>query len=408
MAGIEQRNGRFNVIFRYSGRRFVRSLKTSDEGKAVRRRDEIQETIDLVERGKLAVPKNADLVTFFLSGGNLSERPKPVNTIALSTLCEMFFDNLPSGSLEPTTIGLMQIHRRHLERVLGKSFSVQGLCHETLQTYCSKRAKDSIKGKTASGTTIKKELVTLRSVWNWGVDNGILEGDFPKLKLRLPKSQELPPFQTWVEIERQIDKGASLDLWDALYLSMEEISELLQQVRSLDGLPCMYPMIATAVYTGARRSELLRSQVHDIDLEGNMLTIREKKRVKGKSSTRRVPISGPLKAILEEWTSAHSGSTATFYHYGKLPWPKSRTEHQGPVGWTQASHFLTQTLKGSKWDVLKGWHCFRHSFISNCASKGIDQRMIDAWVGHTTEAMRQRYRHLFPSSQHAAMQQLHS
>ena len=30
---------------------------------------------------------------------------------------------------------------------------------------------------------------------------------------------------------------------------------------------------------------------------------------------------------------------------------------------------------------------------------GVDQRLIDDWVGHTTEEMRRRYRHLIPSVQ---------
>ncbi|MEM8671636.1 MAG: tyrosine-type recombinase/integrase [Planctomycetota bacterium] len=72
----------------------------------------------------------------------------------------------------------------------------------------------------------------------------------------------------------------------------------------------------------------------------------------------------------------------------------------------QASHHFRQVLLDSEWDVIKGWHCLRHSFISSCASKGIDQRMIDEWVGHTTDAMRRRYRHLFPSSQQDAMEKL--
>jgi len=31
----------------------------------------------------------------------------------------------------------------------------------------------------------------------------------------------------------------------------------------------------------------------------------------------------------------------------------------------------------SKWSVIPGWHCLRHSFISNCAARGVDQRLID-------------------------------
>jgi integrase len=54
--------------------------------------------------------------------------------------------------------------------------------------------------------------------------------------------------------------------------------------------------------------------------------------------------------------------------------------------------------------VLRGWHVLRHSFISNCAAKGVDQRLIDAWVGHTTEEMRKRYRHLIPDVEQQAIQ----
>ncbi len=55
--------------------------------------------------------------------------------------------------------------------------------------------------------------------------------------------------------------------------------------------------------------------------------------------------------------------------------------------------------RGSKWEVLRGFHVFRHSFASNCAAQGIDQRLIDAWMGHQTEEMRKRYRHLLPSNE---------
>ena len=60
-------------------------------------------------------------------------------------------------------------------------------------------------------------------------------------------------------------------------------------------------------------------------------------------------------------------------------------------------------LKDSRWSVLKGWHVLRHSFISSLASRGIDQRLIDEWVGHQTEAMRRRYRHLTPDVQQQAI-----
>ena len=44
--------------------------------------------------------------------------------------------------------------------------------------------------------------------------------------------------------------------------------------------------------------------------------------------------------------------------------------------------------------VQVGFHTYRHSFASNLAARGVDQRIIDEWMGHQTEAMRKRYRHL--------------
>jgi len=53
-------------------------------------------------------------------------------------------------------------------------------------------------------------------------------------------------------------------------------------------------------------------------------------------------------------------------------------------------------VKDSKWKVLKGFHILRHAFISALASKGVDQRIIDEFAGHSTEQQRRRYRHLLP------------
>jgi integrase len=60
-------------------------------------------------------------------------------------------------------------------------------------------------------------------------------------------------------------------------------------------------------------------------------------------------------------------------------------------------------VKGSCWQVVQGYHMLRRSFASNCALKGVDQRVIDSWMGHQTEPMRRRYRHLFREQEQMAM-----
>jgi site-specific recombinase XerD len=68
-----------------------------------------------------------------------------------------------------------------------------------------------------------------------------------------------------------------------------------------------------------------------------------------------------------------------------------------------ASEYLRETLRGGKWSVLHGWHTFRHSLASNMASAGVDQRLINEILGHNTEEMERRYRHLLPSKKTQAL-----
>lgn len=52
---------------------------------------------------------------------------------------------------------------------------------------------------------------------------------------------------------------------------------------------------------------------------------------------------------------------------------------------------------------MKGWHVLRHPFIPALANKGVDQRIIDSFVGHQTEQHRQPYRHLYPNTRKKAI-----
>ena len=129
--------------------------------------------------------------------------------------------------MEQSTLSGMHIHKRHLVQSLGPRFAAQKLTLAHLQDYVSKRSKQpGIRGRKVGASTINKEIVTFQSVWKWAVQRGTLEGKFPRTGLRLPKTREIPPFQTWDEIESQIEqsnltKEKQADLWDCLFLSLE-------------------------------------------------------------------------------------------------------------------------------------------------------------------------------------------
>lgn len=135
--------------------------------------------------------------------------------------------------------------------------------------------------------------------------------------LRFPKTDEKPPFQTWPEIERQIkarklSKFESRDLWDCLFLTMPEIDACLRDIKEKARLTFMFPMLAVAAFTGARRSEILRLQIGDVDFTARKISIREKKRCRGRNTTRRVPMSDRLEEVLRNWLQTNAGAIYVF------------------------------------------------------------------------------------------------
>lgn len=54
----------------------------------------------------------------------------------------------------------------------------------------------------------------------------------------------------------------------------------------------------------------------------------------------------------------------------------------------------------------EGFHAFRQPFSSNLAWAGVDDRIIDHFMGRQTEEMTRRYQHLFPEEKRKALSQL--
>ena len=94
----------------------------------------------------------------------------------------------------------------------------------------------------------------------------------------------------------------------------------------------------------------------------------------------------------------------TFSMPAKIERSRKEREIGTPVTRDELHNHFQRPLKGSKWEVLHGWHALRHSFCSNCAAAGVEQRLINDWVGHQTAAMVRLYRHLFPNKQRQAIQ----
>lgn len=397
MAWLEFTGGMFRIGFRFGGRKHHLPLNTPDREEADATLGRFKANFRLVEQGVIDPPPDgADLGTYVVSAGKLGGRPSAAERAKPKTLGDLldgYLTAFPAGAKEASTWKTERIHISHLRRLLTPKLLLDEVSSKLLQEYVTARTQ------LVATETVRKEVGTFTTVWNrWAIPQGMTARPAPTANLHYPKARSKPPFQTREQIERQIarrelaaDERAAL--WECLFLTVAETDEVLDLVRRRERLPHAYPMVVFAAHTGARRSEIRRSLITDFDFEGRTVLIREKKKDHTKVETyRTVPLSPLLERVMRAWFADHPGGPHAVCTAAGTP----ITEHY-------ATKLIVNALKKTRWAVLPGWHCFRHSFISNCAARGVDQRLIDQWVGHTTEAMRRRYRHLVPAVSQAAL-----
>jgi integrase len=433
MASLESRSGSWRVIFCYKGRRRYFTVGEVSAADAALYKASTEELLRLISRNLITIPSGCTIEDFMFHRGKPPEHAAAVaagqKELTLEELREAYFKS-QGRKLEQTSLDGIRLHFDHLERILGGKSVVPLLARADLQRYVDKRAGEWIdpevyrrkrREKAAlakpkrkyvrknappkapeaperpkrhpSAATIKKEIVSLRTAWNWARRHLGLSEEFPGSHLDYAKTEESLPFMTWEEAERRVAAGDDPEkVWDSVYLRPGEVAQLVEWVRGRPVSPWVYPMFVFAAHTGARRSEVVRALPSDVDLTVGVVTIREKKRDKRKLTTRRVPMTPFLKEVLADWIEKRSdGKTLFCKGDGKAITPR------------EAHNYFQRGLRLSKWGVLKGWHVFRHSFISALASKGVDQRIIDDLVGHSTEEQRRRYRHLFPDVKEQAV-----
>ena len=98
-------------------------------------------------------------------------------------------------------------------------------------------------------------------------------------------------------------------MWSRLFLTDTDMRDVLDHVRRQDTDPWVYPAVVFAALTGARRSEILRSEIDDFDLKAERVKVREKKRdTKKKSTTRSVDLHPLLSEVMRDWFAKAIGN----------------------------------------------------------------------------------------------------
>lgn len=152
MAWLLNRNGTFHIGLRFNGRLFKRSLKTKDSKTANGALGRVEENLRDVERGRLALPENVNLIEFLLSGEQPVAAQSVTPALHISRVVDEYLASIPDGAMEQNSLYTAKIHIKHLTTKLGARFNFSLLKQSDLQAYVSHRAKQ----KTA--TRIERQL----------------------------------------------------------------------------------------------------------------------------------------------------------------------------------------------------------------------------------------------------------
>ncbi|MCB9852789.1 MAG: tyrosine-type recombinase/integrase [Phycisphaerales bacterium] len=168
------------------------------------------------------------------------------------------------------------------------------------------------------------------------------------------------------------------------FLTLDQID---QQLHALVDKPLLRVMVATLIYSGLRREELLWLTNEDVDLENHMIRVC-KKTVAGETwwpktrRNRRVPMS----SVLQGFLNAHRP-------HRKAPWFFST-----PSGCRWHPDNFSGTLREVNRAQGFPWGCldFRHTFGSHLAMKGESLFKISELMGNSPEICRRHYAALMP------------
>ncbi|HWY85513.1 MAG TPA: hypothetical protein VNX28_02250, partial [Gemmataceae bacterium] len=251
---LDKKSRRYRIRFAYGGQEFKRSIKTENPKVARGIQGRVEETIRLLEQGRLEMPIGADPAVFIMSDGKLAQRPVAVRPLTLAELVALYREKFPAGAKEASTASTERIHCKHFVRVFGKNTALQTMTQADVQGYIDRRSQDRWHGKPIKAQTVKKETETFRQLWNWAVGMGCLTGPCPVKGTRHVKMTERPSFKTWEEIERIIARGGvskeeQAGLWECLFLTRHQVAEILADVQEHDGHPFIFPMFVFVAHT---------------------------------------------------------------------------------------------------------------------------------------------------------------
>ena len=178
-------------------------------------------------------------------------------------------------------------------------------------------------------------------------------------------------------------------------LSRDEVHRLLHSIRLLRYRVCL----STIYSCGLRLSEGTHLKVENIDSDRGFLAIRQSKGNKD----RNVPLPEKTLQLLRQQWVEHRNDTGIFPSvvHGKINAEK-------PIGKSSVQTAFRKALKAAGIHKKASVHALRHSWATHLLEAGVNLRLIQVWLGHSTPSTTSIYTHLTKTAQTAAVKSINA
>lgn len=167
-------------------------------------------------------------------------------------------------------------------------------------------------------------------------------------------------------------------------LSREEVRQILACVR----LPCYRVCLATIYSCGLRLQEGTHLQVADLDSARMMIHVRHGKGAKD----RYVPLPQRTRQLLRDYWRTHRHPALLFPAAGRAHLELAKATE--PMSKSSVQHAFRASLKASGNNKRASVHTLRHSWATHLLEAGVNLRLIQEWLGHSSPATTSLYTHL--------------
>lgn len=235
-----------------------------------------------------------------------------------------------------------------------KVIKVSDITEKRLQDYFNHRIDDN----NLAHNTVNRIMASLRAFLNFAVRRKHIF-DNPVRGIKRFKLPHNPP----------------------RFLTKDEISRVLKEAHKTD----LGALVATAIYTGMRKSELFNLEWQDIDFAAGTITVRNKEGFTTKSKRfRTIPIHPALRRVL---------------------WPL-RAKEGRCFDITNNRRIFRRIVRKSKVQGDIGLHNLRHTFASHLIMRGVDIVTVSKLLGHGSIATTMIYAHLTQAHEENAVARL--